>query len=139
MCALAWVVDARCTDASRGSELKPNRSPSRLDGIRDCPIADAAQVIGNRQTILVIREIFYGSTRFSDIQRHTGLSRDILADRMRSLEKDGIVIRRMYMEHPPRFDYVLSEIGHELWPVLEALRTWGTEYSARGPRESTPE
>ncbi|SDK49587.1 transcriptional regulator, HxlR family [Glycomyces sambucus] len=98
-------------------------------GVRECAIADALEVIGDRWSLLVIREISYGTRRFNDFQERTGAPRQILAARLKKLEAAGVIERRPYSEHPPRFEYLLTEAGLALTPVLRALRSWGEEYA----------
>jgi DNA-binding HxlR family transcriptional regulator len=102
-----------------------------LDGIRPCHIADALELIGDRWSLLVIREISFGVHRFNDIQRHTGIPRDRLTDRLRKLETAGIITRRPYSEHPPRYEYLTTDAGQALVPVLQALRQWGQDHAGR--------
>jgi DNA-binding HxlR family transcriptional regulator len=105
-----------------------------LAGPRACPIADALEVIGDRWSLLVIREIGFGVHRFNDIQRHAGIPRDRLAARLRMLEQAGIITRRPYSEHPPRYEYLATEAGRALGPVLASLRQWGEDHASRpGP------
>ena len=99
-----------------------------VDGVRVCSIADALEVIGDRYTMLVLREIGLGFGRFSDIRRHTGAPRETLTVRLRKLEEAGIIERRRYSEHPPRDEYVMTEAGRALGPVLKQLRAWGEQY-----------
>jgi DNA-binding HxlR family transcriptional regulator len=71
----------------------------------------------------------YGVHRFEQIATYTGASRDILADRLRKLESEGIVERRQYSERPPRFEYHLTDAGEELRPILLALSQWGDKWA----------
>ncbi|HEV2346701.1 MAG TPA: helix-turn-helix domain-containing protein [Actinocrinis sp.] len=102
-------------------------------GVRPCSIADALDILGERWSLLAIRELGYGVHRFSRIVGFTGAPRDILADRLRKLEAAGIVERRQYSEHPPRFEYHLTQAGRELLPVMLALRQWGDRWASREP------
>jgi DNA-binding HxlR family transcriptional regulator len=99
---------------------------------RDCSIADALSVLGERWTFLAIREMVYGAHRFDQIAGFTGATRDILVERLRKLEDHGVVERRQYSERPPRYEYHLTESGQQLVPVLMALATWGHNW-ASGP------
>jgi len=90
-----------------------------------CSIADALSVVGERWTLLVLRELGFGVHRFNDIQTNTGAPRETLALRLRKLEEAGVVERRRYSEHPPRDEYVLTRAGKDIVPVLVALREWG--------------
>jgi DNA-binding HxlR family transcriptional regulator len=102
-------------------------------GPRPCPIAASLQVVGERWSLLAIREMNYGVHRFEQIAGYTGASRDILADRLRKLESAGVVERRQYSEHPPRFEYHLTPSGEELRPVLLALSQWGAAWAQDRP------
>lgn len=95
---------------------------------RQCSIANALAVVGERWSLLAIREIFFGNRRFDEIARHTGASRDILAARLKSLVAAGVLEKRQYEAHPPRYEYTLTEAGHALQPVLLTLMDWGDRY-----------
>jgi DNA-binding HxlR family transcriptional regulator len=95
---------------------------------RPCPIALSLEVVGERWALLVIREIVMGSRRFTDIVRGTGAPRDRVAARLKVLEQAGVVERRAYQDHPERFEYVLTDSGLALAPVLDALLSWGVEH-----------
>jgi DNA-binding HxlR family transcriptional regulator len=110
-----------------GSNAVPTVSPLR--GVRECPIADALDLIGDRWSILVIREIIYGETKFNVLQEHTGAPRQILSARLKKLEVSGVIKRAMYSEHPPRYEYTLTTAGEALRPVLRALRAWGEGFA----------
>ena len=90
-----------------------------------CSIADALEILGDRWSLLVVRECGYGVHRFTDIQRNTGAATDILASRLKRLEAAGILRREPYSLHPVRHEYLLTRAGEELFPVLLALREWG--------------
>ncbi|MCC9157908.1 helix-turn-helix transcriptional regulator [Streptomyces parvulus] len=103
-------------------------------GVRACPIAGTLDVVGDRWSLLVIREIsVFGQTRFNAFQKHTGAPRQILAARLKKLEAAGIIERVQYSERPPRHEYRLTGAGEALAPVLRALRTWGEEYLPHMP------
>jgi DNA-binding HxlR family transcriptional regulator len=92
---------------------------------RKCSVADALAVVGDRYSLLVVREIGYGYRRFTDLAGHTGAPRDVLVARLRRLEELGLVERRLYSERPPRHEYHLTEAGLELRPIVLALKEWG--------------
>ena len=96
---------------------------------RPCPVAAALEVVGERWSLLVIRELFYEVRRFDRIAQATGAPRNILASRLRDLEAAGVVARSMYSQHPPRYEYHLTRAGRDLLPVLLALREWGQEHT----------
>lgn len=102
-------------------------------GVRPCSIAAALEILGERWTLLAVRELFSGVHTFARIAAFTGASRDMLADRLRKLENAGIVERRIYSEHPPRYEYHLTEAGRELFPVMTALREWGDKWAVESP------
>jgi DNA-binding HxlR family transcriptional regulator len=95
-------------------------------------VADALSVVGDRYALLVVREIFYGQTRFQDIAAGTGAPRDVLSARLRKLEQVGLIERRLYSERPPRHEYLLTEPGRELQPILLALKEWGDRHCNPG-------
>jgi DNA-binding HxlR family transcriptional regulator len=95
---------------------------------RNCAIADALAILGERWTFLAVREMSYGAHRFDQIAGFTGASRDILADRLRTLVANGIVEQRQYSEHPPRFEYHLTESGQDLVPILISIGAWGAKW-----------
>jgi DNA-binding HxlR family transcriptional regulator len=99
---------------------------------RDCSIANALAIIGERWSLLVLREAMLGERRFDRFVRNTGASRDILAARLKTLVNAGVLAREQYSDHPPRYEYVLTESGRALRPVLMALMEWGNEYATEG-------
>jgi DNA-binding HxlR family transcriptional regulator len=96
---------------------------------RPCPIAAALDLVGERWALLVVREIALGANRFSTIVRGTGAPRDRIAARLKALEDAGVVVRVPYQTKPPRDEYRLTESGHALLPVLDALLHWGKAYA----------
>jgi DNA-binding HxlR family transcriptional regulator len=111
---------------------------TNLGAPRVCPIADALELVGERWSLLVLRELGFGVHRFSDIQVNTGAPRETLALRLRKLEEAGVIERRRYCDHPPRDEYVLTAAGRDLTAVLTALREWGERHATSvrhdGPR-----
>jgi DNA-binding HxlR family transcriptional regulator len=100
---------------------------------RPCSIAASLGIVGDRWTLLAIREVMFGNRRFSEIARNTGAPRDRLAARLKSLVDAGILERRAYQHSPVRHDYHLTEAGRELAPVLSALREWGDKWAVDRP------
>ena len=96
---------------------------------RACTIAASLAVIGEKWSLLVIRELSLGVHRFDAIQRNTGAPRDILASRLRRLEAEGVVEKQLYELHPPRYEYRLTQAGDELRPILLALARWGDRWT----------
>src|SRR3954447_6582854 len=95
-----------------------------------CSIAGALELIGERWTLLIVRDLFLGVRRFDDLQRDLGIARNVLRDRLNRLVDEGVVRRRRYQERPERFEYVLTEKGVDLWPVLHSVMRWGDRYAA---------
>jgi DNA-binding HxlR family transcriptional regulator len=101
---------------------------------QNCSIARSLEVVGERWTILILRDAFLGVRRFDAFERSLGVSRGILATRLARLCDDGLLERRRYQESPERFEYRLTEKGRDLWPALHAFVNWGDRYEAEnGP------
>ena len=91
-----------------------------------CPVARTLNVVGDRWTILVLRELSWGRKRYSHLlEALGGISTNLLADRLKKLEEAGMVTQVPYSKHPPRFEYGLSDKGRAFVPVLRALREYG--------------
>jgi DNA-binding HxlR family transcriptional regulator len=105
----------------RGVDLKDK--PTK----RICSVADALAIVGDRYSLLIVREIGYGYVRFEDLAGFTGAPRDVLTSRLRRLEDVGVLERRIYSEHPPRYEYHLTESGFQLRPIVLALKEWGDQ------------
>jgi DNA-binding HxlR family transcriptional regulator len=101
-------------------------------GEQDCSIARALSVVGDRWTMLVIREAFMRVRRFEDFQAATGAPRPILADRLKQLVDDGVLEKRRYSERPDRYEYRLTEKGRDLYPVVVSLLRWGDKWMNDG-------
>lgn len=99
-----------------------------------CPIARAEAIVGDRWTVLVLRELFMGSHRFDEIQAQTTGTPQMIAARLKNLEADGMVMRQRYNERPPRYEYHLTEKGQAVYPVVMALRAWGETW-CKSPEE----
>jgi DNA-binding HxlR family transcriptional regulator len=93
-----------------------------------CSIAGTLEVVGERWTLLVIRDAFLGVRRFDDFQRDLGVARNVLQNRLERLVQEGILERRLYQERPARHEYRLTEKGIDLWPVIVALMKWGDRH-----------
>jgi DNA-binding HxlR family transcriptional regulator len=106
--------------------------PAGLPG-RPCSIAAALALVGEKWSLLAVREIAFGNRRFDIIARNTGAPRDRLAARLRALEAAGIIYREQYSRHPPRWEYLLTQAGQDLLPVLQAFRTWGDRWAVASP------
>jgi DNA-binding HxlR family transcriptional regulator len=99
-----------------------------------CSIARTLELVGERWTLLIVRDAFLGVRRFDDFQQSLGVSRGVLTDRLKRLVESGILERRRYQERPPRYEYRLTDKGRDLWPVTVAFLKWGDRYLAEdGP------
>lgn len=104
----------------------------KKDALPDCPVATTVQLIGNKWKLLIIRNLLERSWRFNELQRSLeGISQKVLTDSLRSMEKDGIIVRTVYLEVPPRVEYRLSELGESMRPILNAMQQWGVAYKER--------
>jgi DNA-binding HxlR family transcriptional regulator len=99
-----------------------------------CSVASTLEIIGERWTILILRDVFLGLRRFDDLQSHLGVARNVLAARLERLVEYGVLVRKPYRERPVRHEYRLTEKGADLWPVLVALLQWGDRYALDGDR-----
>jgi DNA-binding HxlR family transcriptional regulator len=100
-----------------------------------CPVAKALELIGDRWTLLVVRDLLHGTRRFHELQ--AGLHRiapNILSDRLKLMERHGLLTRRLYQEHPPRAEYTLTDRGKGLGVVVGALASWGSQHVYRRAR-----
>jgi DNA-binding HxlR family transcriptional regulator len=95
-----------------------------------CSIARSMAVAGEPWTPLVIRDIYVGISRFDDLQRDLGISRKVLAERLKHLVEVGMLERRAYSERPPRYEYTLTTMGSEFVDVLMAMVAWGDRWTA---------
>jgi DNA-binding HxlR family transcriptional regulator len=94
-----------------------------------CNIAQVLNLIGDRWTMLIIRDLLEGKTTFNELKQSLdGISANILSERLRSLEKDHLITCHLYSEHPPRYEYKLSEAGQQLSHVMNAITSWGQHY-----------
>jgi DNA-binding HxlR family transcriptional regulator len=94
----------------------------------NCPVARTLDVVGERWTLLVLRDAFNGVRRFDDFAARLPIARTVLADRLRTLVAEGILARERYEERPPRYEYRLTPAGMELYPVIVALMQWGNRH-----------
>lgn len=96
-----------------------------------CPVATTVQMIGSKWKLLIMRNLLERPWRFNELKKDwDGISQKVLTDSLRSMEADGIIIRTVYPEVPPRVEYSLSELGESMRPILEAMKQWGLDYKA---------
>ena len=104
--------------------------PKRYD--QACPVAKSLELIGDRWTLLIVRDLLHGACRFQDFQDSLkGIAPTVLSDRLKLMEEHGLVERRFYSDHPPRAEYLLTDKGRELGMVVGALAVWGSRHVHR--------
>jgi DNA-binding HxlR family transcriptional regulator len=103
----------------------------------NCAVGNTLAVVGERWTLLVLRECFLGVRRFEQIQRNTGVARNILTDRLNTLVLHGVLRRELYQERPERYEYRLTEKGLDLYPILLTIMDWGAKHGGGRAMELT--
>lgn len=94
-----------------------------------CPVATTVQLIGNKWKLLILRNLLVGTQRFGELRKTIpGISQKVLTENLRSMEQDGIILRTVYAEVPPRVEYRLSELGDTMRPIITAMEVWGLSY-----------
>jgi DNA-binding HxlR family transcriptional regulator len=101
---------------------------------QDCSLARTLEVVGERWTLLIVRDAFYGVQRFNDFQAHLDIPKAVLSDRLDGLVENGVLARRPDPAHRGRSLYELTPAGRDLWPALHALLVWGGSYLAPNSR-----
>lgn len=97
-----------------------------------CPVATTVQLIGSKWKLLIMRNLLDRPWRFNELQKSLeGISQKVLTDSLRSMESDGIVIRTVFAEVPPRVEYSLSKLGESMRPIINAMETWGIWYKSQ--------
>lgn len=101
-----------------------------------CPVARTAEIIGNKWTPLIVRDLARGRRRFSELERSLiGISPKTLSERLKRLEEAGVIDRTCFAEVPPRVEYALTDKGHDLLPVIESMRAFGARWLTDAPCE----
>lgn len=94
-----------------------------------CPVAKSLELVGERWTLLIVRDLLPGPSRFQDFQKSLkGIAPNILSERLKLMEEHGLIARRLYSDHPPRAEYLLTDKGRELGLVVGALAQWGSRH-----------
>ncbi|WP_121065194.1 winged helix-turn-helix transcriptional regulator [Chachezhania antarctica] len=93
-----------------------------------CAVARSIEKVGDTWSLMLMREFFLGTRRFEALHRNTRISPHVLSGRLKAMCAEGIIEKRQYSEHPPRDEYLLTEKGRDLWPVVMALMTWGEKW-----------
>ncbi len=97
-----------------------------------CSVARTLSVVGDRWTLLILRDCFLGSRRFDEFQKNIGLSRHRLTDRLNKLVEHELLVKKPYQDNPPRSEYVLTEKGKDIHPILVTLTGWGNKWMSDG-------
>ncbi|MEP0942235.1 MAG: helix-turn-helix domain-containing protein [Rhizobiaceae bacterium] len=95
---------------------------------QSCSIARAVALVGDQWTIMIMREMFLATRRFDDFLNLTGMSSHLLSQRLKKLETLGVIRRQAYSQRPPRYEYRLTQMGRDLWPVIIAFKQWGDRW-----------
>jgi DNA-binding HxlR family transcriptional regulator len=100
---------------------------------QNCSIARTLEIVGERWTLLIVRDAFLGLRRFDEFQESLGIARNVLTDRLNRLVEEGILEKVRYSERPERFEYRLTRKGRDLDIALAGLRQWGDKHVSEGP------
>ena len=104
--------------------MEENRLPA-------CPVETTLTLIGDKWKVLILRDLMDGTKRFGQLMKSIGnVSQKVLTSQLRDMEKNGLVIRKVYAEVPPKVEYSLTDLGRSLKPILDAMRSWGEDYKA---------
>src|SRR5205085_7409911 len=116
--------------------MKKKVTMDQIDSVDQtlCPVERAELVVGDRWSVLILRELFVGNRRFEEIQAQTGATPQMVAARLKTLQADWLVERRLYNERPKRYEYHLTAKGEAFFPVMLALRAWGETW-CKAPEE----
>lgn len=94
-----------------------------------CPVATTVSLIGSKWKLLIMRNLLARPWRFNELRKDLdGISQKVLTDSLRSMETDGLVVRTVFPEVPPRVEYSLSPLGKSMWPIIKSMETWGLAY-----------
>jgi DNA-binding HxlR family transcriptional regulator len=107
------------------AQSPPAADPAALAASQDDSVARAMDILGERWTLLILRQAFFGVHRFGQMQRNLGISRNILTTRLRLLVDNGVIKRRRYRRAPDRYEYQLTQKGLDLFPAVVAIMRWG--------------
>lgn len=97
-----------------------------------CPIARSLNRIGDRWSFLILRDALTGLTRFDEFRKNLGIAPTMLTQRLNMLTEEGVLEKRLYSEHPPREEYLLTEAGRDFLPILMMISAWGRKYRGGG-------
>lgn len=99
--------------------------------ITPCPVETTLSLIDSKWKVLILRDLMHGTMRFGGLKKSIGtITQKVLTSHLRSMEEEGLLIRTVYAEVPPRVEYTLTDLGHSLRPILLSMGDWGTRYKA---------
>ena len=101
-----------------------------------CPVETKLMLIGDKWKVLILRDLRSGTKRFGELKKSvTGISQKVLTANLRNMEENGLLTREVFPEVPPRVEYTLTELGHSMEPILDAMDKWGTAYQCSCAKE----
>lgn len=101
-----------------------------------CPVETTLMLIGDKWKVLILRDLRSGTKRFGELKKSvTGISQKVLTSNLRDMEGNGILTRKVFPEVPPRVEYTLTDLGHSMMPILDAMEQWGTAYKCSCVKE----
>ena len=110
---------------------------AKAELLPECPVATTVTLIGSKWKLLIMRNLLVRPWRFNELMKSLdGISQKVLTDSLRSMEADGIVVRTVYPEVPPRVEYSLSELGESMRPIIKSMELWGTAYKEQVQNEA---
>lgn len=105
---------------------------SYLKPLPVCPVETTLSLISDKWTVIILRDLLTGTKRFNELMRSvTGITQKVLTSHLRNMESNGLLIRKVYAEVPPRVEYTLTETGYSLKPILDAMYAWGENYQSK--------
>lgn len=109
---------------TKGAEFMINKAE-----LPACPVETTLMLIGDKWKVLILRDLKEGTKRFGELKKSvTGISQKVLTSNLRDMEENGLLTRAVFPEVPPRVEYTLTELGHSMEPILDAMAKWGAEY-----------
>lgn len=94
-----------------------------------CPVETTLMLIGDKWKVLILRDLLSGTKRFGELKKSVGtISQKVLTSNLRDMEENGLIVRKVFPEVPPKVEYTLTELGHSLKPILDSMSSWGTNF-----------
>jgi len=132
-----WPYTESMDSGLMNAEDASARTMLPVHAVPTCSVAGAAEIVGSKWTVLIVHDLSEGPRRFTQLERScAGISPRTLAERLRRLEVEQIVVRRSYPESPPRVEYELTAKGHTLLPIVREMRRFGHEWLGCGAHDA---